>query len=141
MRSMKRFGPLQKRAPNSVVVHSVWTYTMKHDGRKKAGTCCDGSVLPSLTLKYAQQFYSACISQTGMKILFAFLVIHNWIALGADAINIYAQASIPEDKPQYIDVDQHMVDWWWDTHKERITTNMVVRILMALQGNPRAGQL
>jgi hypothetical protein len=76
-----------------------------------------------------------------MKILFVFLRIRNWITLGADAINAYTQASILEDGPQYIAVDQHMVDWWWNTHKEFITTDMMMRIRMALQGHPRAGQL
>jgi hypothetical protein len=34
-----------------------------------------------------------------------------------------------------------MVDLWWDTYKERITTDMVMHILKALQGHPREGQL
>jgi hypothetical protein len=97
MHSSKISGPPDKCPPNSVVLRSVWTYTVKHEGRNKARTCCDGSVVRSPTLKYAQQCYSACISQIGMKIFLAFLAIRNWIALGADAINAYAQASIPED--------------------------------------------
>lgn len=141
MRDAKMFGRPQKRPPNAVVLRSVWTYTVKHDGRKKARTCCDGSILRSPTLKYAQQCYSACISQTGMKLFFACLAIRNWIALGADATNAYAQTDIPSDDPQYIAVDRQMVDWWWDTYKERITTDMVMQILKALQGHPRAGQL
>jgi hypothetical protein len=76
-----------------------------------------------------------------MKTFLAFLAIRSWIALGTDAINVYAQASIPEDEPQYIAVDQQMVDWWWGMYKETITTDMVMRILMAVQGHPRAGQL
>jgi hypothetical protein len=76
-----------------------------------------------------------------MNICFAFLALRNWVALGADAINAYTQASIPEDEPQYIAVDQQMVYWWWDMHKEVITTDMVMKILKALQGHPRAGQL
>jgi hypothetical protein len=134
-------GSPQTRPPNSVVLRSVWTYTVKHDGRKKARTCCDGSVLRSPTLKYAQQCYSACISQTGMKLFFAYIAIMNWIALGADAINAYAQTNIPDDEPQFIAVYQQMVDWWWDTFHESIRVGMVMQILKALQGHPRAGQL
>jgi hypothetical protein len=83
------------RPNNAAVLRFVCTYTVKHDGRKKALTCCDGSVLRSPTLKYVQQFYSACISQTGMKIFFAYLTIMGWVAPGADAINAYAQTDIP----------------------------------------------
>jgi hypothetical protein len=59
----------------------------------------------------------------------------------ADAINAYAQASIREDEPPYIAVEKQMVDWWRDTHKKRITTYMLMMILMVLQGHPRAGKL
>jgi hypothetical protein len=76
-----------------------------------------------------------------MKIFFAYLAIMGWVALGADAINAYAQTDIPEDEPQYISVDQQMVYWWWDKFSERITIGMVMQILKALQGHPRAGQL
>jgi hypothetical protein len=93
---------------------------------------------PLFTLKYAQQCHSACISQTGMKILFAYLAILGWIALGTDAFNAYAQTDIPEDEPQFIAVDQHMVDWWWDTFQERIRVGMVTQILKALQVHPQA---
>jgi hypothetical protein len=76
-----------------------------------------------------------------MKIFFAYLSIMGWVALGADAINAYAQTDIPDDEPQYIAVDQQMVDWWWDKFSERITIGMVMQILKALQVHPRAGQL
>jgi hypothetical protein len=92
-------------------------------------------------LKYAQQCYLTCISQTGMKIFFAYLAIMGWVALGADAINAYTQTDTPEDEPRYIAVDQQMVDWWWDKFSERINIGMVMQILKALQGHPRSGQL
>jgi hypothetical protein len=76
-----------------------------------------------------------------MSIFFAYLTIMGWVALGADAINAYAQTDIPEDEPQYIAVAQQMVDWWWDKFSERITIGMVMQILKALQGHPRAGKL
>jgi hypothetical protein len=47
-----------------------------------------------------------------MKLFFAYIAIMNWIALGAEAINAYAQTDIPDDDTQYIAVDQQMVDWW-----------------------------
>jgi hypothetical protein len=76
-----------------------------------------------------------------MKIFFAYLAIMGWVDLGADAINAYAQTDIPEDEPKYIAVDQQMVDWWKDKFSERITIGMVMQILKALQGHPRAGQI
>jgi hypothetical protein len=45
--------------------------------------------------------YVACILQTRMKIFFAYLVIKNWVAISDDAINAYAQTSIPEEEEQY----------------------------------------
>jgi hypothetical protein len=54
-----------------------------------------------------------------MNIFFAYLAIMNWVALGADVINAYAQTDTPEDEPQYIAIDQKMVDFWWDKFGEK----------------------
>jgi hypothetical protein len=67
------FGKPKERPQNYVVLRSVWTYNVNHGGRKKARTCCDGSILRSPTLKYAQHCLSACIIQTGMKLFFSCL--------------------------------------------------------------------
>jgi hypothetical protein len=63
------------------------------------------------------------------------------IALGADAVNAYAQTDIPEEEPRFIAVDQNMVNWWWDTFQERIRVGMVMQILKALQCHPQDGHL
>jgi hypothetical protein len=76
-----------------------------------------------------------------MPLYFANLTIMGWISLSADAVNAYAQTKITEDEPHLIMVDQKMVDWWWDKFQERISVGMVMQILKAMQGHPRAGQL
>jgi hypothetical protein len=43
-----------------------------------------------------------------MKILFAYLVIKNWVAISGNAINAYAQTSSPKEEETYVVVDQHM---------------------------------
>jgi hypothetical protein len=134
------FGPPVSLTHGTVVFRTVWSYTVKHDGRKKSRMCCDGYVLRHKGLKYAQQCYAACILQTGMKIFFAYLVIKDWVAISGDAINTYAQTSIPKEEEQYGVVDQQIKEWWKDKHGTDIEVGMVRRIQKSLQGHPRAGQ-
>jgi hypothetical protein len=136
----KMFGKPEPRPTGAIVLRSVWQYSVKHDGRKKARTCCDGSFLRSKILKYAEQCYAACISQTGMKIFFVFVVIRGWVIISGDVVNAYAQTAMPEGEFQYMAIDQQMIDWWFEKHGTRLTLDMVSRINMALQGHPRAGQ-
>jgi hypothetical protein len=91
-------------------------------------------------LKYAEQCYAACISQTGMKIFFAFVVIRGWVIVSGGVVNAYAQTAMPEGEVQYMEIYQQMINWWFEKHGTRLTLDMVSRINMALQGHPRAGQ-
>jgi hypothetical protein len=36
---------------------------------------------------YANQCYAACISQAGMNIFFAFVVIQGWVIISGDVVN------------------------------------------------------
>jgi hypothetical protein len=105
MEMAKMFGKPEPRPTGAIVLQSVWQYSVKHDGRKKARTCCDGSVLRSKSLRYAEQCYVACISKTGMNIFFAIIVIRGWILISGDVVNAYAQTAMPDGEVQNMAVD------------------------------------
>jgi hypothetical protein len=71
-----------------------------------------------------------------MEILFAYLVFKGWVAIRCDAINAYAQTSIPKEEEQYIIMDQHMKEWRKYKYGTNIKVGMVRQILKALQGHP-----
>jgi hypothetical protein len=75
---------------DAVVLSTVWNYTVKLNGTFKAHTCCDGSRLNTKGIHYVEH-YAACISQYGMRLFFAICAIKNFVVLGADAVNKYAQ--------------------------------------------------
>jgi hypothetical protein len=133
-----KFGKPESRPTGAIVLRYVWQYHVKHDGRKKSRTCCDSSVIRSKSLKYAEQFYSACISQ--MEIFFAYAMIREWVIVSGDVVKAYAQTDMPKGEVQYMAVNQHMIDWWLEKHGIRLSLDMVCRINMNLQGHPCAGQ-
>jgi hypothetical protein len=110
------FGKPESRPTGATILRFFWKYSVKHYGRKKARTCCDGSVLRSKSLEYAEQCYDACISQTGMGIFFAYAVIRGWVIVSGDVVNAYAQTAIPEGEIQYMASNPHMIDWWLEKH-------------------------
>jgi hypothetical protein len=60
-------------------------------------------------IAYAKH-YTKCISQPGMRIFLAVVAIRGWVAVGADAINMFAQAA-PQKEPTYVRIDDQMAEW------------------------------
>jgi hypothetical protein len=124
---------------DAVVLSTVWNYSVKMDGTFKAGTCCDGSRLKTKGIRYVEH-YDACISQCGMRLFFAICAINNFVVLGADAINAYAQ-SPPPKTPSYVRLDAHYLSWYLWKFDIALDPDMVLPVLHALQGRPDSGSL
>eukprot|EP00957_Ditylum_brightwellii_P076941 5848062-Ditylum_brightwellii.AAC.1 len=90
------------------ILYSVWTYMMKHDGREKAQNCCNRSVLKGKGVDYAYT-YSSCASHVGMTLFAASAVWNNYLIIGVDATNAFAQ-SPPPTESIYMRVDDQYVD-------------------------------
>eukprot|EP00957_Ditylum_brightwellii_P208421 15357356-Ditylum_brightwellii.AAC.1 len=45
MEDLEMYGKPTYAPKGAKILCSVWTYMIKHDGRKKARNCCNGSVL------------------------------------------------------------------------------------------------
>jgi hypothetical protein len=121
----------------AIVLHTVWTYYVKWDGTLKSRSCCDGSVLKGRGIAHAQH-YTACISQPDMRIFWAMVAIRGWIAIGADAINAFAQAD-PTKEPTFVRIDDQMAEWLEEITGKRPDRTLVLPVLCTLQGHPAAG--
>jgi hypothetical protein len=86
------YGPPWKPPPGEIILRQVWTYLVEWEGNLKARNCCDGLVLKVRGLAYATH-YIDCISQPSMRIFWAIVAIKNWIAIGADDVNAFAQST------------------------------------------------
>ena len=67
---------------------------VKDDGTRKARCVCNGApnMAGSVTLA---QTYSAALDQTGARLFWAKAALDNFIILGADASNAFAEAPAP----------------------------------------------
>jgi hypothetical protein len=133
-------GKPESRPAGAVILRSVWQYSGKHDGRKKSRMCWDGSVLRYKSLKYVEQCYAACISQTDIIIFFVHAVIRGWVIVIRDVVNAYAQTVMPKDELQYMSVDQQMMDWLLERYVIRLPLDIFCCINMSLEGHPCAGK-
>lgn len=66
------FGKPYPRPPKSVVLRSIWMYLLKWDGTRKAWNCGDGRPLQNELYKRLEAVYTACVSQSGVKIFFRY---------------------------------------------------------------------
>jgi hypothetical protein len=140
LESMKKdgmYGPPCIAPSGTIVLLTVWAYYLKWDDTLKSCSCCDGSVLKGHGIAYTQH-YTACISQPGIRILWAMVSIQGWITIGADAINAFAQADPPKD-PNFVRIDDQITEWLEEVTGKRPDRTLVLPVLCALQGHPVTG--
>jgi hypothetical protein len=73
-----------------------------------------------------------------MRIFGAIVTIRGQVAVGADAINAFAQAAPPKE-PTFVRMDDQMAEWLEETTGKRPYRTLVLPVLWALQGHPSAG--
>jgi hypothetical protein len=86
------YGEPCPRPHLAIVLRSIWSYSIKWDGEKKARQCMDGRPLRDDKFRRLESIYTACISQVGMKIFIAVAALLNYIIIDLDAVNAFRQA-------------------------------------------------
>ncbi len=135
------FGKPQKLPKGANLLRLLWVYVLKDDGTRKARCVCNGApnMAGSVTLA---QTYAAALDQTGARLFWAKAALDNFIILGADASNAFAEAPAPV-APLYVRVDQQYRDWYKATFPDEppIPKDAVLRVKKALQGHPESPRL
>jgi hypothetical protein len=111
------------------------TYPFKHDGRF-ASTCCGGSRCKDQCLTYTKH-YVACICQCGMRIFFAIVIMRNWVDIGADAVNDFAQAFALSD-PTSVRIDAQYAEWYKFRFGVTLDCSLVLSVDHSLRGHPES---
>lgn len=104
------FGKPEPRRPGTNVLDLLWTYLIKDDGTKKSRCVCNGAKNMRGTVTLAET-YAAALDQTGAKIFWAATAINNFVTIGADATNAFAEAPPPK-APLYVTVDEPFREWY-----------------------------
>ena len=135
------FGPPQDLPKGANVLNLLWTYLIKDDGRKKARCVCNGSkhMRGSVTLA---ETYAAALEQNGSRLFWAAVALNNFICIGADASNAFAEAPPPK-APLYVHIDPPYREWYRTKFPTRpeIPKGQVMRVQGALQGHPESARL
>ena len=108
---------------------------------KKARCVCNGSPRFRGTVTLAETYASA-LEQTGGRCFWAASAINNYIVLGADASNAFADAPPPK-APLYVTIDQPYREWYKHKFPDKpaIPQNAVLQVKGALQGHPESARL
>ena len=119
----------------------LWTYLIKDCGTKKARCVCNGSpcLQGSVTLGPT---YASALDQTGSRIFWAATAKNNYITIGTDASNAFAEAPAPIAL-LYVTIDQPYCDWYSNKYpnKPPIPKDYVLPVKGALQGHPESARL
>jgi hypothetical protein len=86
--------------------------------------------------------YAASLEQTGSRIFWAATALNNYVTIGADASNAFAEAPAPK-APLYIRIDQQYKEWYKTKYpnKPDILDWQVLQVKGALQGHPESARL
>ena len=133
----KMFGNPCPLPPNANVLNLLWDYRVKDDGTHKARMVCNGRPSNKNTVIFGYT-YAKSLDHVGSRTFWAIAASKNYIVLGADASNAFAEADAPKH-PLYVRVNQPYREWWKDCMKQNdIPQGWVLPVHKALQGHPEA---
>jgi hypothetical protein len=141
------FGePCPRPLDNDVVVLPwVWSYLYKidpitiEDVAKSRGTC-NGGPRHGKVITIAET-YAACVEQPAHRLMWALIAALNFIGLGIDVGNAFAEAPPPKE-PFFMQVDAQFCEWWTQClGHPPIPAGYVIPILKNLQGHPEGPRL
>ena len=105
------FGPPCIIPPGGILLRQVWTYVIKHYGKRKSRNTCDGYPLPVKGIKYYKKLFSLCLP-TRIQHFLALSTALGYVLMESDAINTYGKAP-PPDEPLYVHVDYQYRNWYY----------------------------
>ena len=119
----------------------LWTYMVKDCGTKKARCVCNGSSKMKGTVTLGDT-YAGSLEQTGSRIFWSATALYNFITIGADASNAFAEAPAPI-APLYVSIDRQYHEWYKDKYPDKpaLPTDFVLPVQGALQGHPESARL
>ncbi|GFH58223.1 hypothetical protein CTEN210_14699 [Chaetoceros tenuissimus] len=139
--AQETFGPPQALPPNANLLTLFWVYVLKDVGTRKARCVCNGArnMRGSVTLA---ETYASALNQDGSRLFWSKAALDNFIVVGADASNAFAEAPAPV-APLYVKVDEQYRHWYSQKFPEAppIPANSVLRVKKALQGHPESPRL
>ena len=135
------FGKPEPRPKGANLLNLLWCYLIKDDGRKKAGCVFNGNKNRQGTVTLAET-YTASLDQTASRVFWAATEINNFVTIGADASNAFAEAPAPV-APLYVYVDEQFCQWYKTRYPNQkpIPPGYVLRVKKALQGHPESPRL
>ena len=139
--SQKTFGAPCKLPKGANLLPLLWTYMIKDCGTKKARCVCNGSPKMKGTVTLGDT-YAHALEQTGSRIFWSATALYNFITIGADASNAFAEAPAPK-APLYVSMDQQYHDWYREKYpnKPALPQDFVLPVQGALQGHPESARL
>jgi Reverse transcriptase (RNA-dependent DNA polymerase). len=123
-----------------VVLRSIWSYSLKWDGTRKARNCGDGRPLRDDHYRRLEAVYTACVSQVSVKIFFALSALLNYVIYDLDAVNTFGQAG-KLLQSVYLEIDQQYKDWYLIQKKKNVPDGWVLPVNGSLQGHPDSGEV
>lgn len=131
--------------PDTTVLPWVWTYLYKTDPLtleqvpKARGTCNGGKRYGKVVTM--ADTYAACVDQPAHRLTWSLVAALNYVALGADVANAFAEADGPKEG-FYMSTDEVFRNWWTEHLKQPpIPPGYVIPILKNLQGHPEGPRL
>lgn len=89
------FDPPESLPNGSNLLSLIWTYMVKDDGRQKTQCICNGSKNMRGSVTMAKTYASA-LKQTGARLFWSACALHNYLIIGADTANAFAEAPPPK---------------------------------------------
>ena len=124
----------------AVIVRAHYAYRIKANGTRRARLCCDGSPRAAPALHQAVDSFSSSLEHPVWRLFVAIATAMLLTIFGGDVIDAFAHSPGPS-RPTFMKLDDAFIEWYFARFGVRLSRDMVVPVLRALQGHPEAGRL
>ena len=111
----------------------------KLDGTKKSRCVANGSKHQQGRVTLGET-YTGNVDQYSSKVFWTATAVHNYISIGADITNAFAEAGPPK-APLYVYIDEVYREWRKSKGLPDIPPGHVLQVHKAIQGHPEATRL
>ena len=135
------FGKPTRLPRGANLPHLLWTYIIKDDKTKKSRCVCNGSPNMTGTVTLAET-YGSSLDQVASKVFWTAVAINNFIVIGADAANAFAEARAPK-APVFVTVDKQFREQYKSRYPDvpDLHEKAVLPVHGTIQGHPESPRL
>jgi len=140
MQAPGMFGSPIQLPEGGILMRFHWQYRIKVNQKRRSHLCCDGSPRAAPEVHSTTSTYAPCLGHPVFWLFIAPCAADNLTIYSGDAKDAFAH-SLGPSMPTFMKFDNAFRDWYLERTGKLLDNDLVLPVLRALQGHPKAAHL